>query len=650
MSHWHRSTPVPIVLWALAALAVTALSGTPPLSGRAAAQDVAADAIFASDSSSSTSPRLVEVLAVGRPAPGFEPGAVVSAVGPPPMIAADGSVSAVVGVSSSAGQGQALYRAAGGTPQLAAWSGAPAPGTSDEFTGFPEVVPQTPKVHAGRLTFAGSLEGGLHGVWSERTGTPALLLLQGQQLPGMPAGAGVFSFSFLMGGDAVLLEASYVEGTSSSPADEGLWRNRSGAWERVIINGQQAPGLEPGVVFDTDPLSTYGPLFAIRAKGDGRIVAQAWVSGSRIDEDNDEALWVETSSGLGILVREGSTSPAGGTFGPTLSSPTFGGDGENIIPAVNDTGAIVFGAVLRGRDGRLNSVWTNRSGQLQLLARGSIPISGFGRGDQAPGFPSGATYGTFEASAIDASGRIAVEGFADVNGNLNDLTKAVWWDRPGPMTLVAREGGAVPGIPGATFFDVDLVALAADGALFFTGRLQGTGIHAGNDAAAFRVVAGQTPVLVLREGEPVAVVDAAGAATRTIASFELGRGVATDGRRAARVSFTDGGAGLYVVEPPPAGGGCTPTEPTEASCGNGLDDDCDGAIDGDDLDCAGVCAPTQSRETSCGNGLDDDCDGLIDAADPDCAPTCRPSRASCSSDAQCCSGQCRGKPGKQTCR
>lgn len=648
MSHRHRARPVPILLWALAALAA-GLAGAPPLAGPASAQDDPAAAIFAP--SSSAPPRLVEVLALGRPAPGFEPGSTVSAVGPPPMIAADGSVSAVVGVSSPAGQGQALYRAAGGTPQLATRSGASAPGTSDIFTGFPESVPQTPKVRAGRLTFAGSLDCGLDGVWSERTGAPALLLLQGEQLPGMPAGAGVFGFSFLMGGDAVLLEASYVGGTSASAENEGLWRNRSGAWERVIINGQQAPGLEPGVVFDTDPLSTYGPLFAIRARGDGRVVAQAWVSGTRIDENNDEALWVETTAGLGVLVREGSTSPAGGTFGPTFSSPTFGGDGENIIPAVNDTGAVVFGAVLRGRDGRLNSVWTNRSGQLQLLARGSIPISGFGRGDQAPGFPSGATFGTFEASAIDAGGRIALQGFADVNGNLNDLTKAIWWDRPGPMTLVAREGGAVPGIAGATFFDVELDELTADGALFFTGRLQGTGVHAGNDVAAFRVAAGQTPVLVLREGEAVEVVDAAaGAATRTVAAFELGPGVAADGRRAARVSFTDGGAGIYVISPAAAGGGCTPTEPTEASCGNGLDDDCDGAIDGDDLDCADVCTPTQNREASCGNGLDDDCDGLIDGADPDCAPTCRPARSSCSRDGECCSGQCRGKPGKQTCR
>jgi hypothetical protein len=41
------------------------------------------------------------------------------------------------------------------------------------------------------------------------------------------------------------------------------------------------------------------------------------------------------------------------------------------------------------------------------------------------------------------------------------------------------------------------------------------------------------------------------------------------------------------------GGGCTPTEPTEVTCDDGLDNDCDGAIDCSDTDCQGlpICAP-----------------------------------------------------------
>jgi hypothetical protein len=126
-----------------------------------------------------------------------------------------------------------------------------------------------------------------------------------------------------------------------------------------------------------------------------------------------------------------------------------------------------------------------------------------------------------------------------------------------------------------------------------------------------------------------------------------------------------------------AGGNCrTPSnfEPTETSCGDGLDNDCDGNVDcadedcsnrpcrgrgttclsGDatchetncrdgvdndndgkadcrDADCTGrvcdtgngvTCPPPGSfeggMESSCGDGLDNDCDGLVDCEDPDC--------------------------------
>ena len=66
--------------------------------------------------------------------------------------------------------------------------------------------------------------------------------------------------------------------------------------------------------------------------------------------------------------------------------------------------------------------------------------------------------------------------------------------------------------------------------------------------------------------------------------------------------------------------------------------------------CAGGgCTPTEPVEVSCTDGLDNDCDTLIDAADPDCAPTCLPRGASCTSNAQCCSNKCKGKPGAKTC-
>ena len=64
---------------------------------------------------------------------------------------------------------------------------------------------------------------------------------------------------------------------------------------------------------------------------------------------------------------------------------------------------------------------------------------------------------------------------------------------------------------------------------------------------------------------------------------------------------------------------CVPDETPEATCNDGIDNDCDGDIDCFDDDCSGdpACACVPSPEI-CDNGVDDDCDGLVDCDDGDC--------------------------------
>ena len=78
----------------------------------------------------------------------------------------------------------------------------------------------------------------------------------------------------------------------------------------------------------------------------------------------------------------------------------------------------------------------------------------------------------------------------------------------------------------------------------------------------------------------------------------------------------------YICSGGSAQDNCTPlpaTEPdTEVTCDNGLDDDCDGLIDGNDPDC-NVCVPDEDPETTlCFDGNDNDCDGQTDCSDTSC--------------------------------
>ncbi len=93
-----------------------------------------------------------------------------------------------------------------------------------------------------------------------------------------------------------------------------------------------------------------------------------------------------------------------------------------------------------------------------------------------------------------------------------------------------------------------------------------------------------------------------------------------------------------------SGFSCTTTPAPGGSycCGDLV---CDSGEDASNcaLDCGGAC---DLFETSCTDAQDNDCDGLVDCADSDCgtnpACACTPPGGSCSSGAQCCSGNCKG--------
>jgi hypothetical protein len=74
----------------------------------------------------------------------------------------------------------------------------------------------------------------------------------------------------------------------------------------------------------------------------------------------------------------------------------------------------------------------------------------------------------------------------------------------------------------------------------------------------------------------------------------------------------------------------------------------DGTCDGNETrcNCADDCGAPESFESDCSDGIDNDCDGYTDCDDEDCTGDsncmggCLPKKAACSSNTECCSGDC----------
>jgi len=102
------------------------------------------------------------------------------------------------------------------------------------------------------------------------------------------------------------------------------------------------------------------------------------------------------------------------------------------------------------------------------------------------------------------------------------------------------------------------------------------------------------------------------------------------------------------------------------ACGTNLNDECD-AVNNATVDGAFAayfgqvsqwldpvaCTVSEPTEVSCGDSIDNDCDGLVDGADPDCGGGSGGSGApgdACLSDGDCQSNSCsKGKPSSRTC-
>lgn len=437
------------------------------------------------------------------------------------------------GVTTSNSSG--IWSESAGELTLIARAGNAAPGTSN--AAFDDTIGRPALNAHGHVAFFAELQGsGVSraddtGIWSDGSGTLALIAREGSQAPGAPAGAnfaglaGHFTSPTHSDSGTVAFRATLQNAIGISMGD-GIWSGSSGALAPVALTGNHAPGTPSGTEFNGfgDPVLNPSGRTAFRA-------GLRTHSGAPITDD--DGVWSEGSGTLALVARDGGQAPG---------TPTGGAFLRFRDPVMNAAGRTAFVAFLQNGSGGVTfnddqGIWSEGSGTLALVAR---------EGSHAPGTPDDANFYRFNDPVLSASGRTAFRADLQYDGGSvtanND--SGLWSEGSGALALVAREGSQAPGTPeGARFADfsesLNSPVLNASGRMAFRALLRtgSGGVNASNNEGLWAEDPFGRLTLVVRKGD---LLEVAPGDFRTAAAFGFGYFHPSSGGQDGRpVTFND---------------------------------------------------------------------------------------------------------------
>ena len=419
-----------------------------------------------------------------------------------------------------------------GNLSLAAREGSSAPGTGGAaYSTLSQPLIDTD----GNIAYVGTLVGsGIYfsnnrGLWVGSTGGGIQLAARtGDVAPGT-GGAGTFDFvseSTLIAGGKVSFYGSLASSSLYNGLnDDGIWAGAVGSLQLVAREGTQADGAASGQLFGSFNIT---PVI----NASGAVAFRNVMTGTGITPGvNDRGMWAGPAGGLQLLARAGDAPPG---FGGGVVFADF-----STQPAINSAGTVAFRGTLTGGTVTTSNdtgIWFGTtSANLAVLAR---------EGAQAPGLPTGVTYGQMpDFVVMNGAGRAAfvapLSGTADSSNN-----KAVFAGPTGGLQPLARKGWAAPGTgAGVVFSDFEFsVAMNPSGQAAFIGNLGGAGVVSGNNTGIWAVDPFGQLTKVAREGDAITLDPGD---TRTIGDFGLAMFLNSAGGEGKWTSFNDSSQLIY---------------------------------------------------------------------------------------------------------
>ena len=253
---------------------------------------------------------------------------------------------------------------------------------------------------------------------------------------------------------------------------DGVWKGIGGTIEQMAINKQAVPGS--GGTITMSGIKGFGGPW-INDKGDVSFTSNLTPpSGSNASS----GVFTYQNGTLKTVALNGAQAP-GLTDGITMSG--FGLS----LPVMNDSGKIAFHAGLSGLSGDAIFTWENNT----------LTTDHY-KGQSVAGY-AGLVWNAFDNPDVSNNGDIAFQG--NVQG---PHSSAIWREHEGTLQLIAREGNAVPFIPGATyggFLSIEPVINDLGNVAFYN-TVTGPNITGSNDRILFSDGGPLGPHAVFRGG------------------------------------------------------------------------------------------------------------------------------------------------------
>lgn len=329
-----------------------------------------------------------------------------------------------------------------------------------------------------------------------RPGALRLVAREGEQAPGLPAGVvfDLFTPTGMSEGGRVLFIAQVRGPGVVGSFNYGIWLETDppgGAPIPVLRVLTQAPGLPDGITYRAASVDT-------SMGDDGRIASPVILTGPGVSNRSDSALYVTAPgdpSTLVLLARE-NEQVAGQETGVLY--------GDLTVPSWTPEGDLIAQSVLRGagitsaNDVAFLRFTQGAAGSPEIVLREGLPIPGPDVDAVNLQFPlqtNGRDLGFYARLAESATPAACI-----CVGPRDGL---------GPYRTLALRDTVAPGLgPGVTFAGPDLNKFLFNSARrgVFVGIVQGGGVSSANDKAIFSEGPGGpgSPVLLAREGSTAA--------------------------------------------------------------------------------------------------------------------------------------------------